>query len=300
MAALYIDVLMRLIFFLLLQLSVLQADLSMEEFDHACSKLKWLQEGHHELPQSGSELAIPEDHILLTGKDAILYRNLIDCIAIDGSIEAVLFSKHEPYDSVIFKSYHQEGYIPSNDWAEMNDKALMAAIMENTEEANCQRQEQGIEERIEVLGWLKAPEYNPKTNTVYWAIEASQGSDRIANSVALKLSRHGYEQLTWVTPKVFYKAKGGELDLALHAHQFPMGDRYEDYVSSDKMAPYGIAGLVASVAGAKVAQDKEISSVFLLIKKFAGFIAAACIVLFYSAVKFLKQKKESKPLMRES
>lgn len=281
-------------FLILLLFSTLHADISMEEFDHACSEMKWIQEGSHELPQSHSEIRLPEEHILLIGADAIRYRNLIDCIAMDDSIEGVVFSNYEPYDSVILKSYHEEGYISSDDWREMQPKALMEAIKLNTEEANRQRLDQGLEERVEVVGWLKEPTRDSQTNTIYWAIEATQGTEHIVNAVALKLGRYGYEEFTWITPIASYRPVGGELDLILKSHQFKVGDRYEDHTSGDKVASYGIAGLVAAVTGAKVAQALGFGGLFLLFKKFASFAIAGCVGIFYSALRFFKRRREQR------
>lgn len=282
------------IFLLLLVFGTLHADISMEEFDQACSEMKWIQEGCHELPQSHSEILLPDEHILLIGEDAIRYRNLIDCIAMDDSIEGVVFSNYEPYDSVILKSYHEEGYISSDDWREMQPQALMEAIKLNTEEANRQRLDLGLEERVEVIGWLKEPTRDSQTNTIYWAIEAAQGQERIVNSVALKLGRYGYEEFTWITPISCYRPDGGELELILKSHKFKPGDRYEDHAQGDKVAAYGIAGLVAAVTGAKVVQALGFGGLLLLIKKFASVVIAACVGIFYSVLRFFRRRREQR------
>jgi uncharacterized membrane-anchored protein len=61
----------------------------------------------------------------------------------------------------------------------------------------------------------------------------------------------------------------------LRAHSFNAGSRYSDYVPGDKTAAYTIAGLVATVAGAKVIKAVAGVSLLLLLKKFGIFVVAA-------------------------
>ena len=81
----------------------------------------------------------------------------------------------------------------------------------------------------------------------------------IVNSVAIKLGRHGYEKFTWVTAKETYVAKGGMLDRIVAAQSFNQGARYQDYVTGDKLAGYGIAALVGTVAGATLVKTADVS-----------------------------------------
>ena len=66
----------------------------------------------------------------------------------------------------------------------------------------------------------------------------------------------------------------------LRAHSFDPGVRYSDHISGDKLAGYGIASLVAVVAGAKVAKAAGLGALIVLLKKFAVVIVAAAAGLF--------------------
>jgi uncharacterized membrane-anchored protein len=156
-------------------------------------------------------------------------------------------------DQIIFHSF-DEGYVSLDDWSTVDAAAILAEISANTEQYNVERRRQGIPE-LHVVGWLQPPTLDRTTATVYWAIEgAGFNNSRIVNSIALRLSRDGIEKLNWVTDKATYQAVGGQLDVALRAHSFDQGHQYSDHLSTDKIAGYGIAALVAAAVGVKVAK----------------------------------------------
>ncbi|MGK5595189.1 MAG: DUF2167 domain-containing protein [Parachlamydiaceae bacterium] len=266
----------------------LLADISFEELEKVCAEFAWKFESQHRLPLSRAIIDVPQKHVLLVGKDAQCFRSNVDAIDVDNHIEAILFSEDEPYDSVIMKSYNEEGYIPSDDWKMIDPKLLMTSIRRDTNDDNKKRRDYGGWDGIEIKGWLQEPTRDPVSNTIFWAIEAVQGGESIVNAVALKLSRHGYEQFIWVTSRPYYTSLGGELDIALKSFSFPYGERYEDYSIGDKTANYGIAGLVTTLTGARVAFG--VGGIFLLLKQYFGIALAIGIGIAY-ACRFLVTKR---------
>jgi len=101
---------------------------------------------------------------------------------------------------------------------------------------------------------------------------------RLVNSIALRLGRKGYERLNWVTEKSSYVPFGGELDVMLRAHSFETGYKYADFVEGDKIATYGIAGLIAATLGTKILKA---TGLILLFKKFGVYIVAGLSALFF-------------------
>jgi uncharacterized membrane-anchored protein len=120
-----------------------------------------------------------------------------------------------------------------------------------------------------------------QTSTVYWAIEGSTDQGRIANSIALRLGRNGYERLNWIADRTSYVPLAGQLDVMLRAHSFDPGYRYSDHKPDDKTALYGIAGLVAAVAGAKALKVATGVGLFVLLKKFGVVLFGAIAVALY-------------------
>ncbi len=72
--------------------------------------------------------------------------------------------------------------------------------------------------------------------------------------MALRLRRAGYTEFTWVGPIQQFKNASGRpvlLNQALASHAFEEGHRYADFKEGDKVAAYGVAGLLATALGVK-------------------------------------------------
>lgn len=67
--------------------------------------------------------------------------------------------------------------------------------------------------------------------------------------------------------------------------QFDKGVAYTDYVEGDKIAAYGMAGMIAAGAGAKVAAKVGLLALALAFFKKAGFLV---VVALAGALRFAK------------
>jgi uncharacterized membrane-anchored protein len=231
--------------------------------------LNWLQAGTYKLSPSNSTIALPEGYMMVRGEDA--KRLLTLAAEPDDAAEAVVMSR-QFNDEIVFENT-SEGYVAVDDWADVDPVKMIDAIRENTEEANAERRRQGVSE-MHVVGWLQRPTLDRNTATVYWALEGADPDHHVVNSIALRLGRDGYERLNWIVDKADYQPVGGQLDVMLRAHSFDQGHRYADHTSGDKVAMYTIAGLVAAVAGAKVAKVAGGIALLVLLKKFGVLILA--------------------------
>jgi uncharacterized membrane-anchored protein len=90
-----------------------------------------------------------------------------------------------------------------------------------------------------------------------------------------------------------YKAAGGELDTVLRVHSFAPGTQYSDHVSTDKVASYGIASLVALVAGTKLVKAAGAGAFLVLLKKFGVVIVGAGAALLAWLKRLFTRKSES-------
>jgi uncharacterized membrane-anchored protein len=113
-------------------------------------------------------------------------------------------------------------------------------------------------------------------------MELNDKDSHWANAVALRLGRAGYTELTWVGSIDGFKTAGGRPDLlneALGSHAFEEGFRYGDYQKGDKVAAYGIAGLVATALGLKFSKG-------LLLALFGKIAVPAMAVAAYIVYRF--------------
>ena len=67
--------------------------------------------------------------------------------------------------------------------------------------------------------------------------------------------------------------------------QFDKGKSYDDYQEGDKLAAYGLAGIIAAGAGAKVAAKVGLMAIALAFLKKGGFLI---VFLFGGIARFLR------------
>ena len=166
------------------------------------------------------------------------------------------------------------GYVVEDDWNTLNPTELLQSIIDQTEEQNKERRAEGLPE-MHVAKWLHQPVYDKSTHTAFWAIEAtdSNGGD-VVNSTALRLGRAGFERMTLITNVSDYTPVGSPLDLMLRAFSFSAGDTYEEHLSTDKAAGYGIAALVGALVGAKVVKVAAAGGLALFFKPILALLVA--------------------------
>jgi uncharacterized membrane-anchored protein len=234
--------------------------------------LPWVHSGSQTLPLSNSTVALQDGYNMVVGESA---RELMRLVGepVDPELEADVLD--QDFGKEVLFSFFDVGYVTLDDWKDIDPDEMIDSIKEGTEEANETRRKNGSAP-IHVRGWLRKPTLDQATNTVYWAISADDGSPGgLVNSVALRLGRSGYEELTWVTDQPGYVPQGGALDQMTRAHTFNPGARYADFLPGDKTAGYGIAALVGTVVGVKVLKAGGLVFLLVLLKKFGVIIVAA-------------------------
>lgn len=160
-------------------------------------------------------------------------------------------------DWFVVINYVPSGYIKDDDAKEWNAGELLESIRAGTQEDNKQRVQMGIPE-MEIIGWVEQPAYDEKTKRLVWSV-SSRSTGQLAtaengiNYNTYALGREGYYSLNLVTGLNTIardKVAAHSLLAALH---YKDGKRYEDFdASTDKVAEYGLAALVAGVAAKKL------------------------------------------------
>lgn len=163
-------------------------------------------------------------------------------------------------------TYEASGYVTDDDAAEADYDELLQQMQEGTIAANAERREAGFP-GVTVIGWAQAPHYDAASHSVIWARElAFEGQDvNSLNYDIRSLGRAGVLSLNMLsTMPQLDDIRTAANDFATHA-AFNQGARYADFDSStDEVAGYGIAGLVAGGLGLAVA--KKAGLLVLLLK----------------------------------
>ena len=169
--------------------------------------------------------------------------------------------------------YEETGHISDKDAASEDYGAVLADMKSASEEANAARKEQGYS-ASHVIGWAQAPTYDPATKTLIWArnIKFDDSETNTLNYDVRTLSRTGVLSLNMVDtmPNLpVVKAAATTLGSTV---QFDQGARYADFdPSTDNLADYGLAGLVAGGAGLAVAKKVGLLGILALVLK-KGFV----------------------------
>lgn len=173
--------------------------------------------------------------------------------------------------------YIQEGHIKDDDAKEWNADELLASLRKGTEASNSERTSRGFP-AMEVAGWAEAPKYDAAAHRLVWSAstrdKGAKADDRMGvNYNTYALGREGYISLNLVTALAdLPQDKQAALQL-LGALEFNQGRRYADFNgSTDKVAAYGLAALVAGVAAKKLGL---IAVLLAFAAKFAKVIVVA-------------------------
>jgi uncharacterized membrane-anchored protein len=139
---------------------------------------------------------------------------------------------------------------------------------------------------------IQKPTLDQANNAITWAFKVKQSDGvEVMNAVAVKLGRFGFERITWIGDPTLYQSSSNDLALAMKDFDFDKGARYGDYeVGKDRLAAYGVAGLVAGIIAGKTANVGAFAALALFGKKFAVAIGIGVVALL-SRVKSLFRRK---------
>lgn len=175
----------------------------------------------------------------------------------------------------IIVSYDDSGHVSDDDAADINYDQLLKDMQESTRADNEERKKQGYD-AIELVGWAKPPYYDSQAKKLYWAKRLKFGtSDQDTLNYDIRvLGRAGVLDLTAVSGMdqlAMIDRRAGEV---LGMVNFSNGNTYADFnPSMDKVAEYGIAGLIAGGILAK-------AGFFKLLLASWKFIAFGAVALF--------------------
>jgi uncharacterized membrane-anchored protein len=173
-------------------------------------------------------------------------------------------------------SYEDDGHIADDESPDYDE--LLADMQASTKEQSKARQKAGLG-TVELHGWAEPPHYDKAQRKLYWAEKLQFGdSDGMTLNYNVRiLGRSGHLVVNGV---------GGIEQLPLVAEQnknllqwteFVAGQRYEDFDPSyDKVAAYGIGGLIAGKLALKVGLFAKLA---LLLKAFIKPILVGVVLI---------------------
>ena len=176
-------------------------------------------------------------------------------------------------------SFSAEGHVSDDDAGQVDYAALLRDLQATTREGNAKRTQAGYP-TIELIGWAAQPYYDRATHKLHWARELRFGdeAEHTLNYDVRVLGRRGVLVMKAVAPMANLEAVQARMKDALALVEFSPGHRYEEFDSSvDRVAVYGIGGLVAGGLLAKAGVFKLLLAALLAAKKLVvvGVLGAA-------------------------
>jgi uncharacterized membrane-anchored protein len=231
-------------------------------------------------------IELPKDYHYLAAKEARFVVEKVWGNPPDHSVLGLVVppKQEDVFDWAIVVSYEESGYVKDDD-AKSNDYAKILSDMQGAvKEANPERKKAGYP-TLDLLGWAESPQYDAATHKIFWAKRLQfDGSKAVTLNYDVRvLGRKGVLVLSAVAEdsQLALVAENSKAVLAKTA--FTSGNRYEDFSASsgDKVAEYGIAGLITGAVLLKTGLLKVLIKPLLI----GGVLLAGVLSRFFKGRK---------------
>jgi uncharacterized membrane-anchored protein len=135
------------------------------------------------------------------------------------------------------------GYIRDDEKSSLDADALLASIKTGNDTGNKERQKRGWS-TMTIMGWEQQPRYDESTHNLEWAVRAESEGEPIINHNTRLLGRGGVMEVTLVTNPSTLSDTLPKFKTMLAGFDFEQGQRYAEFRQGDRMAEYGLTGLI--------------------------------------------------------
>lgn len=237
------------------------------------------QTGKIELPNGVATLDVPENFYYLNPEDTRKVLEQVWGNPPGAETLGMLFpSDYTPFHQEAWGvtiGYEEDGYVSDKDADKINYDDLLKDMKKSTAQNSKERVKKGYP-AIELVGWAARPYYDKENKKLHWAkeLEFGENPEHTLNYNIRVLGRKGVLVMNFVAGMNQLDEINANLSAVMAMADFNEGFRYADFNPEiDKVAAYGIGGLVA---GKLLAKAGIFKAVILFAKKF-GVIALIAI-----------------------
>jgi uncharacterized membrane-anchored protein len=136
------------------------------------------------------------------------------------------------------------GYVKDDEKDKLDAGDILNQLQESQKEANKELSKRGMS-TLSVTGFQTPPFYNAQTNNLEWAIRlhSSSGSDNVNYKTKL-LGRRGVMDVVLVCDEDQLATAVPEYQQLLKGFEFQKEESYAAFSKGDKIAEYGLTGLI--------------------------------------------------------
>lgn len=195
----------------------------------------------------------------------------------------------------VIVEYEDQGHVNDADAAKINYSDLLKTMQQDTRDANEQRQKEGYP-AMQLVGWAEPPHYDATTHKLYWAkdLRSSDDTSDGLNYEIRVLGRKGTLDLTAVAGMDDLPSVAAKMPDIMAMVDFKPGNTYAEFNPHiDKVAKYGIAGLITAGAVGVAAKAGLLKGLWVLIlglKKVLVVVVVAIVAGFKKLVAAIKGK----------
>ncbi len=282
----------RLLVLLLLLIPLTFAQEAETETWTAEDEAAWVKEFEGSLNYQQGTLSMLNGQVSVTTGDKLRFLGAEDAKKLlsegwgnppdDSTLGMILPADISPFDydnSWAVEIYFEEdGYVSDKDASGINYDKLLKDMQADTNDANAERVEAGYD-KVELMGWAVQPRYDATSHKLYWAkeIEFNDDPEHTLNYNIRVLGRKGVLNLNVIASLEQLPEVEAALPSILQTVNFTQGSRYEDFnKSTDKVAKYGIAALIA---GGVLAKKGFFVALIAILAKSAKLIVIGVVAL---------------------
>ena len=206
---------------------------------------------------------VPEGFVFAGAEDTQLIMKLGGNAVSGGELGYLSPNREENRWTALFE-FEDSGYVKDDDKDEIDADAILKSFTEGTEQSNARRRELGIPE-LHVTGWAEAPRYDEENNNLVWALKAVSDGKDVVNYHTKLLGRTGVMSVVLITDPALLATVMPEYKKMLASFRYVDGQRYADWRQGDRVAEYGLMGLMGVGVAALAAKTGLLSKLWKFI-----------------------------------
>jgi uncharacterized membrane-anchored protein len=219
-----------------------------------------------------AKIELPKGYLFAGANDT---RRLMEAMHNPPSGAELGFIAPEAMDWFCVFEFVDTGYVKDDEKNSLDADAILNSLKRGNEKGNEERRKKGWTE-LNIVGWEVPPNYDATSHHLQWAVRVQDEDGLAVNHNERILGRRGIMKATLVTDPNLLSSALVPYKSLLSEFGFQGGHRYEEFVQGDKIAKYGLTGLI--VGGAAAAAVK--GGLFKYLWKILVAVGIAMIVFF--------------------
>jgi len=193
-----------------------------------------------------AKVNIPSGYLFADGNDT---RLLMEAMKNPPSGVELGFVAPGEFDWYVVFEFDEVGYVKDDEKHSLDADAILKALKTSNEKANEERRKRGWP-IMTIIGWEWKPHYNTVTHNLEWAIRGESEDSPVVNYNTRLLGRGGVMRVTLVTDPSKLNETLPKFKSIIDMHAFNQGNKYTEFRQGDKIAKYGLTGLIVGGATA--------------------------------------------------